>query len=378
MYTDTFAPATSAAVPTTADIVIVGGGIAGVSLAAELAGRARVVVLEAEPALFRHTSSRSAQQVQPSYGPPAVRQLTRSTLRMLRQLDTPVLSPRRLYVIALDDPARLDAVLGHSEGLRVTTPEEVQEGFPALVPGLVRAAAADDEASEVSVHALLERYSRRALAGGAEFVSGARVEGISREGSGFRVETRAGTISAPVVVNAAGAWADELAGLAGAAALGLVPTRRSVVLSTPTAHTVGPDWPMIYDAAGSVYFRPRGSDVLASPLEDRPSPAEDAHPESAVIDDVLARVNALTTFGLATAHEAWTGLRTVSPDDVPVVGHDERVEGFYWLAGQGGYGIQTSAAIAALAAADLTGDALPLGPDDHRAFRALHPARLSG
>ena len=368
-----FAPPTSTVVPSAADIVIVGGGIAGVSLAAELGGRARVVVLEAEGAFFRHTSSRSAQQVQPSYGPPPVRRLTSTTLGLLRDLDagadSPVLSPRILYVISLVERAA-------TPGQRVATPAEVEAAFPALLPGIVHSVTADDEASEVRVDGLLQRYARTAQAHGVEFVSGARVTAVSRAGSGYRLETAAGAITAPIVVNAAGAWADELAALAGAARRGLSPMRRSVILATPTGTPVGADWPMIYDAAGTVYFRPRGADILASPLEDEPSEPEDAHPRGDVVARTLDRVNALTSFGLAAAHESWTGLRTVSPDDLPVIGFDGEHSGFYWLAGQGGYGIQTSAAIAALAAADVLGEELALAPDDRLAFRELSPNRF--
>jgi D-arginine dehydrogenase len=381
VYTDTFNPATSGEAPATADVVIVGGGIAGVSLAAGLAARARVVVLEAEPALFRHTSSRSAQQVQPSYGPPAIRQLTRTSLEMLRMLDaeaaTPVLSPRTLYVIALDEAFGLGALAQRTPGLRATGGAEVESAFPGLLPGIVAEAAADDAASEVDVNALLTRYAQLATAGGVEFVTGARFTGATRSGSATRLETTAGNISAPVVVNAAGAWADDVARLFGAERRGLLPTRRSVILATPTGSPIGADWPMIYDAAGTVYFRPRGADVLASPLEDEPSIPEDSRPRADVIAETLLRVNAMTSFDLTTAHEAWTGLRTAAADDLPVVGFDGDVEGLYWLAGQGGYGIQTSAALSILAAADIVGDERPLAADDQAAFASLSPDRAS-
>ena len=373
MYTDTPSPLTTTQAPPTADVVIVGGGIAGVSLASELGGRARVVVLEAEPALFRHTSSRSAQQVQPSYGAPPVRQLTRTTLDLLRSVPEPILSPRPLYVLDLGDSTDPHE---RGEGLRDASPAEVEAAFPALRRGIVQSAAADDDANEVRVPALLEHYARQAAARGVEFVSGARVTGARRVGSDWRLETTAGPITTPIVVNAAGSWAEDLASVFGARSRELQPMRRTVILSTPTGTPVGADWPMIYDGAGSVYFRARGAEVLASPLEDEPSAPEDARPRADIVARTIARVNELTTFDLETAQESWTGLRTVASDDMPVIGYDSATPGFYWLAGQGGYGIQTSMAIAMLAAADVLGEAGPLGAEDQFAFAQLRADRF--
>ncbi|SMQ71178.1 Glycine/D-amino acid oxidase [Plantibacter sp. VKM Ac-1784] len=373
-------PATATQVPQTADIVIVGGGIAGVSLAAEIGDRARVVVLETEDALFRHTSSRSAQQVQPSYGPPAIRRLTATTLDLLRALDErapdPVLSPRTLYVVGLDDSSMVQRMADQGTGLRMTTPAEVEDAIPGVLPGLVREVAADDRASEVKVDVLLSRYAQRAQLAGVEFVSRAKLTAVARVGSSYRLNTTAGTITTPIIVNAAGAWADDVAVLAGSQPLGLTPLRRTVILAAPTRTPIGAAWPMLYDAAGSVYFRPRGGDVLASPLEDEASVAENARPRRAVVEQTLARLNALTSFEVTTAREAWTGLRTVSPDDVPAVGFDGDVDGLFWLAGQGGYGIQTSAAISILAAAAILGAVSPLTMDDQSAFESMDPNRF--
>ncbi|SMQ57689.1 FAD-binding oxidoreductase [Agreia sp. VKM Ac-1783] len=381
MYTDMASPATSSEVPPTADVVIVGGGIAGVSLAAEIGDRARVVLLEADDALFRHTSSRSAQQVQPSYGPPAVRQLTSTTLSILRRLDenapAPVLSSRILYVIGLDDSSKVSQMASEGTGLRLTSHSEVEDAVPGLLPGLVREVAADDDASEVKVKLLLTRYAKRAQAHGVEFVSRAKLTAVARVGSSYRLTTTAGTVTAPIIVNAAGAWADDVAALAGSRPLGLAPLRRTVILTAPTGTPVGPMWPMIYDAAGSLYFRPHGRQVLASPLEDEASLAEDARPREDVIERTLARLNALTSFEVAGASEAWTGLRTVTRDDVPAVGFDHDSDGFFWLAGQGGYGIQTSAAISILAAAAILREASPLTGDDQQAFESMTPNRFA-
>lgn len=261
--------------------------------------------------------------------------------------------------------------------MRMTTPSEVEDAVPGLLPGLVREVAADDDASEVEVNVLLTRYARRAQAHGVEFVSRAKLTEVTRVGSSYRLATTAGTITAPIVVNAAGAWAENVASLAGSRCLGLTPLRRTVILTAPTGTPVGPMWPMIYDAAGSVYFRPRGRHVLASPLEDEASLAEDARPRQDVIERTLTRLNALTSFNVAVASEAWTGLRTVTSDDVPAVGFDHEVEGLFWLAGQGGYGIQTSAAISILAAAAILREANPLTGDDQRAFESMTPNRFT-
>lgn len=346
---------------TSADIAIVGGGVAGLSLAAAIGGRASVVVLETEPQLFHHTSSRSAQQMQPTYGPAPVRRLTAASIRMVERiaegLGRPVFTSRPLlWLHGSPDRAAFDTVLATVPGLEEVSPDEAVRLLPALRRDLLVDAAIDRSAVEVDVPALLAAYRERALACGVRVLPLARVEGADRVGDVWRLRTATDAVEAPIVVDAAGAWADEVAALLGAAPQRLVPKRRTVAVARGTARSVDPGWPMAADVADRYYFRPRGDTMLCCALEDEPSAPEDARPRPDVVATAVARVNAVTELALGAPIDAWTGLRTVAADGLPVVGRDAAVDGLYWLAGQAGFGIQTSAALSALVAADLLGE----------------------
>ncbi len=341
----------------TADIAIIGGGIAGLSLASALGGRASVAVLEAEPRLFHHTSSRSAQQMQPTYGPAPVRALTAASIPMVQakadRARTPVFTPRPLLWLHSDeDRAPFERLLTAVLGLVEVGADEAVRLLPALGRGRLVDAALDASAVEVDVPTLLEWYRADALSAGARIATGARVTRVERIGGAWRLTAGGETVETPVVVNAGGAWADTVAGLFGARRRGLVPKRRTVAVA-PANRSVDPLWPMAVDVADRFYFRPRGEQVLVSALEDAASEPEDALPLPEVVLTAIQRVNAVTDLDLGTPTASWTGLRTVAADGLPVVGFDEDVPGFYWLAGQGGYGIQTSAALGAVVAADL-------------------------
>ena len=221
---------------------------------------------------------------------------------------------------------------------------------------------------------LLAWYRADAVATGTTVVTGSRVTAAERVGGAWRLTAGTETVEAPVVVNASGAWVDTVAALFGVRPRGLTPKRRTVVVA-PASRPIDPLWPMAADVADTFYFRPRGDAVLASALEDLVSVPEDATPFDHDVATIIERVDAATDLELGTPITTWTGLRTLSPDTSPVVGFDEDVPGFYWLAGQGGYGIQTSAALAQVAAADLVGAEHGLaGLDDVPA--QLSPARF--
>jgi D-arginine dehydrogenase len=347
-------------VTTTTDIAIIGGGIAGLSLAAAVGSRARVVVLEAEPRLFHHTSSRSAEQMQPTYGPAPVRRLTGASIPRVQaiaeRLDRPIFTPRPLlWVSTTPDRAHLEELLATVAGLEELDAAEAVRLLPALRPDAVQAAGIDRSAVEVDVPALLEAYRSAAVDAGAVILSSTRVVRAEQVGDAWRLTAGGSVVEAPVVVNGAGAWVETVAALFGAASRRLTPLRRTVAVAVPAGRPIDPAWPMAADALDTFYFRPRGAGVLASALEDEPSEPEDAQPRADVVARVLDRVNAVTDLDLREAATTWTGLRTLAPDAIPVVGRDGAVPGFYWLAGQGGYGIQTSAALAAVVADDLLG-----------------------
>lgn len=341
----------------TADIAIIGGGIAGLSLAAAIGDRASVVVIEAEPELFHHTSSRSAQQMQPTYGPAPVRALTTASIPLVdekaERAGVPVYMPRPLLWLHYSaDRGPFETLLATVPGLTAIGAAEAVRMLPVLKPELLVDAAVDLSAVEVDVPLLLAWYRSDAVAAGATVLTGARVTAATRVGEVWRLTAGSEAVEAQVVVNASGAWVDAVAALFDARPRGLTPKRRTVAVA-PASRPVDPAWPMASDVADRFYFRPRGEAILASALEDVVSEPEDAQPFDDDVATVIERVNAATDLGLGTPIATWTGLRTLSPDTSPVVGFDDDVAGFYWLAGQGGYGIQTSAALARYAAAEL-------------------------
>ncbi len=331
------------------DVVIVGGGIAGLSLASTLAGQCSVALIEAEQNLAYHTSARSAGQLIPSYGPPVVQELTLRTLDVIAAQDAerpePVLTPRSFMLIGDDATVRAEAS-GH---MRRITHAEALALCPALVPDAFSAAGLDTGSFACNAPVLLEDHRRRAEAGGVDIITGARVHSAQRLGTGWELGAGQEGFQSAVVVNAAGAWADELAVLSGVEKLGLQPYRRTAAI-VDVDHSLPEASPFVAAADDSFYFRPKNGQVLISPAEHVPSGPEDAGPYPGDIERLVARLNAITTLGIRNVRTAWTGLRTEAADGVPVAGFDAEATGFFWLAGQGGYGFQTSSAIAELAA----------------------------
>ncbi|WP_341393864.1 NAD(P)/FAD-dependent oxidoreductase [Arthrobacter sp. G119Y2] len=355
------------------DILVVGGGIAGLSLGSALAGRTGVLVVEAEQTLGYHTSSRSARQLIPSYGPEVVQDLTLRTLALIRALEVhlpePVLTPRSFLLVGGEESVR-DRASGHMHPI---TAAEVQALAPELKPGQFAAAGLDTTSVACNTDALMEYHRRRILDRGGQILTGHPVAGAVYEtgGDGGSWVTTAGArrIRSRVVVNAAGAWADQLAALYGARPRGLQPYRRTaavVVVDQPLAAGA----PMVADAGDSFYYRPEGEQVLISPSESVASDPMDARPRQEDVAALIGRINSATTLGITEVVRSWTGLRTEAADGLPVVGYDDAVPGLFWLAGQGGYGFQTSSGIAELAASLLLGER-PETP----AVQALNPGR---
>jgi D-arginine dehydrogenase len=330
-------------------VVIVGGGIAGLSLASALAGKCSVALVEAEQELAYHASARSARQLIPSYGPAVVQDLTVRTLELIAARDAdlpePVLSPRSFMLIGDEDAVREEAS-GH---MRRITHEEALELCPVLEPAAFTAAGLDTGSFGCNAPVLLEDHRQRAAAAGVDIVTGAKVHSAQRLGSGWQIGAGQEGFQAGVMVNAAGAWADELAVISGVEKLGLQPYRRTAAI-VAVEHSLPEGCPMVAAADESFYFRRDGADVLISPSETVPSGPEDARPYPGDVEAPIARLNSVTTLGIRGVRKAWTGLRTEAADSVPVVGFDAEAPGFFWLAGQGGYGFQTSSGIAELAA----------------------------
>ncbi len=329
------------------DVLVVGGGIAGVSVAYELAAHASVVLVESEPELARHTTGRSAAIYAPSYGGPVVRELTAASAagfaRLRGELDTPeLLTPHYALWIAVDDEGveHLDHI--EAEPL---TPGQAVELCPVLRPPL--AASVDRTAMDIDVMALHSGYVRGLRRRGGVLHTGRPVTDIRRDGAGWVVDG----LRADIVVDAAGAWVDEIAKRAGVPPIGIEPRRRTIALATGPV-PIDPAWPLVADAADRFYLRPESGHVLISPADETPSEPCDAKPDELDIALAMERVNAATTLGLRSVHTAWAGLRSFVADREPVVGAWPDHPGFVFFAGQGGYGIQMAPALA-MAGADI-------------------------
>jgi D-arginine dehydrogenase len=367
-----------------ADIAVIGGGIAGASAAAELAAGASVVLLEREARCGLHATGRSAASFTEAYGHTLIRRLARASRPFLETPPdgfsaVPLLRPRGMVTVArADQVARLAADLAEAQALvpeiRPIPVDEVEALVPILRPGHFAAAFIEPGQREIDVDALHQGFLRLARGRGAQVLTGAGVEAIARDGPGWRIATAAGPVQAGVIVNAAGAWADAVAGLAGVAPLGLTPYRRTAFQVAVPEGLASAGWPMINDVDEAFYFKPDAGRLFVSPGDATPSAPMDAWPEEMDIAIGVDRLEAATTLRVRRVLHSWAGLRTFAPDRVPVAGMDDAAApGFFWLAGQGGYGIKTAAALARITAGLILHGAFP----DDLAAAGIDPAALS-
>ncbi len=356
---------------TRADIIIIGGGIAGASLAAKASGFADVVLLEGEETPGYHSTGRSAAMYVVNYGSDVVRALNRASGPALEAAG--VLSPRGVLIVA-DESERplLDGYLAEPEVDHIGR-DAALEMVPILRAEKLADAVLETSARDIDVDLLFQGYLKTARGNGARIVTGARVTGLRRAG-GWVVETPTGEFSAPLVVNAAGAWADDVAKMAGVRALGIQPYRRSVArLPAPGGRDVR-NWPMLLNAPETWYAKPDAGKWLVSPAEEDPVEPMDAWADDMVLAEGIARYQEFVTEEVTRIEGSWAGLRSFAPDRTPVVGFDPAADGFFWLAGQGGYGVQTSPAMSDLAAALIDGRSPELSP---WVVDGLSPARFS-
>ena len=366
-------------------VIIVGGGIAGAGLGCALAGRARVTLLEGETQCGYHATGRSAASFTETYGTPVIRRLAIGSRAFLAVppagfAASPILTPRGTVTIARHDQlGALAAMLADARALapsvREIDPAEVVRQVPILRPDYVAGAVVEPGAMDIDVHGLHSGYLAGLRGAGGQVVTGAAVAGIDRA-DGWRVRTRDGQqFAADILVNAAGAWADEVAALAGVPGMSLQPRRRTALTVDVPVPVSG--WPLVDDVAGEFYFKGDAGALFVSPADATPSPPADAQPEELDIAIAIDRLQQATTLTVTRVRRAWAGLRTFAPDGDPVVGRDARVDSFVWLAGQGGYGIKTSPALSRIAAAAILKEAFPpdlaaLGLSE----ASLSPARL--
>ncbi len=373
---------------TVCDVVIVGAGIAGASLAWRLAPQMSVALIEREPQPGYHSTGRSAAMFIESYGPPAVRALTRASRGFYERpppsfTADPLLGPRgALYLAAPGQQALLETTRAELQAagcmLRLLQRDELLQRVPCLRPEAVHAGLLDDDAQDIDVHALHQGFLR-----------GLRQQGgVQRNGAGLKAAARAGALwelqlddesrlRCRSVVNAAGAWADELAALFGAAPVGLVPCRRTAFTFRAPDGVDASRWPAVIGVDEGYYFKPDAGQLLGSPANADPTIAHDVLPEELDVATGISRIEAVSTLQIRRPTSTWAGLRSFVRDGELVIGWDDACPGFFWLAAQGGYGIQSAAGASELAAALLRGAPVPDELVRHGVdSRALSPLRL--
>jgi D-arginine dehydrogenase len=364
------------------DILIVGGGIAGLSAAAALSVHARVTVLEAEEQVGFHSSGRSATMLHYALGDRLVRALTLASRAFFDNPPEPFsdlpLGRRMPVLIHARDDERgaldaLDAELSLFVSLERLDAREVHELCPLLKED-ARHGIADRNGIRLDPHALLQGNLRQLRSRGGELATGQRIAAIESRSGTWRVTSQAGeTWSAPILVNAAGAWADEVARLAGAAPLGLEPRRRTIITFDAPPGSKLDGLPFAKTVGDELYFAPESGRLFASPMDEVPSEPVDAQPDELEVALAAFRMEERTIVKVDRIHSRWAGLRTFTPDRHPAVGFAPDAEGFFWLAGQGGFGLQTSPAMAGITASLIAGTPWPV-PDV--APDALAPRRF--
>jgi D-arginine dehydrogenase len=351
------------------EVIVIGAGIAGASVAAQIAAGSRVLLLERESQPGYHATGRSAALFTETYGSEVKRALSHASRPFLQQppsgfAPTPLLAPRGTLLVATE--AQLpklrqtaDDCAGLVRNLEWLTADEVRARVGCFASGQVAAGLLEPDAMDIDVHVLHRGFLRQFSAHGGALVNNAEVRSLDWVGGSWRVITSAGEFRAGRVVNAAGAWADHIGRLAGAKPIGLVPKRRTAITFDPPAGLNVSGWPAVIDIDEQWYIKPDAGRILASPADETPSMPCDAQPDAYDIAVVVDRLSRATTLEVPRIVARWAGLRSFVEDKLFVVGFDPRVPNFFWLAGQGGHGIQTSPAVSRMAAALFDGQPVP-------------------
>lgn len=351
------------------DYAVIGGGIAGASAAYELQARGRTLLLEREALPGQHTTGRSAAFLVESYGTRVVQLLTRGGRAFLEAppegfAPFPILKACPSLWIAREDQRERLARLTRNAveagvTLREVSAEELRRLHPFLREDYAAAAVIEPGGQSIDVAGLLDGYLRGFRARGGEIVTRAEVTGLSTSGTSWEIRSTAGRVAAGAVVNAAGAWAEHVAALAGARGIGLRPLRRTAITFAPPEGVDIRGWPCLIDADEDFYLKPEGVQLLASPCDETPSEPCDAMPDEIGIALAAERVMRATRLEVRHIQRSWAGLRSFVADRSPVIGMEPGLPGFFWLAGQGGFGIMTSSSAARAIASLIVDGALP-------------------
>jgi D-arginine dehydrogenase len=354
------------------DILIIGGGVAGLSAAAMLSPHAKVTVLEAEESVGYHSSGRSATMLHYALGNPLVRALTFASRPFFDNppqgfSDVPLghIMPTLVHARQEELPAldELDAAIAPFARLDRVDEPGILDLCPVVRVGEEGSVAAlvDRNAIRLDTDALLQGYVRTVRHNGGTLVTGARAAAIARHSGSWDVQTERGDrFSAPMIVNAAGSWADRIAEMAGVSPIGLQPKRRTIITFDAPEGPNPSNWPFVKTVGDELYFAPESGRLFASPMDEVPSEPTDAQPDDYEVALAAWRMEERTTVKVQRIHSKWAGLRSFAPDGRPAVGFARDSEEFFWLAGQGGFGLQTSPAMARITESLIAGTSWPI------------------
>ena len=350
------------------DFIVIGGGISGAAAADALAGHGRVALLEAETTPGYHSTGRSAALFTPHYGGPVVRAVNRLSRGFFDAppegfTDKPLLSRRgALTIVGPGQEHCLTDVLALSTSADPIIAVSASEAFalaPYMQPERISAAALEQGVTDIDVAALHQGFLRRLRSRGGEVFVSFRVEALTNQNGVWTATAKSGSVSAPIVVNAAGAWADQVGQMAGVRSVGLVPKRRSAIMvDTPAGMNVD-HCPLVDFAGQHPYIKPETGRLMVSPGDETPVEPQDIQTDDFEIAVLVDWLEQQTTLKVRRIGHSWAGLRSFVTDEAPVVGFDADIPGFFWLAGQGGFGIMMSPALAELSAALIAGNSYP-------------------
>jgi D-arginine dehydrogenase len=353
------------------DFLVVGAGIAGASAAAHLAETQRTLIVEMEDRPGYHTTGRSAASYEPNYGPPPMLAFTRASDSFFRSppqgfTDAPLLIDRPSLFIEADGQEEFTReLLEKASALDEITKAEASQLFPVFRPEYVRRAFLDRFTADMDVDLIHRGFLKIFKARGGETLLSSPVTAINRSNGLWHIKAGGQDIAARVIINAAGAWGDAIAAIAGAGPVGLVPKRRSIGVIPFDYPQAWQHWPMVTDVGETWYAKPQSGKMIVSSADVTPVDPHDAYADDMAIAEGVERLMTATTIEVTRIEHSWGGLRTFAPDGNPVIGFDPHTEGFFWLVGQGGYGIQSAPALGETAAAMARGMALPQAVLNH-------------
>lgn len=367
-------------------VAIIGAGIAGASLAFELSEHVDVILIEREDQPGYHTTGRSAAVYAKSYGNAAIRRLTVASEGFYTTppkgfTDQPLLQPRGAFFVAREDQDEalqqlFDDISEIVPAARIVDAAEARQIVPILRTDYVARALIERDSRDMDVGSILQGYLRGAAQRGARRLLDHEVTALERRDGRWSITAGNSNVEADVVVNAAGAWADTVAALAGLGPFGITPKRRTAFLVRAPGGVDHRSWPVTIDVEETFYFKPDAGMILASPADETPMAACDVQPDDLDIAIAVDRIQKVAELPVQSIGRSWAGLRSFAADKTPVLGFDPRIDGFCWLAGQGGYGIQTGPAMGKLAAHVISGCSHGLDIDTDAALHDLRPDRL--